>query len=80
MSPTRITSTTRITTILAATTAAAALTVPPASAMRPPVNTAPRPAACSVWHRLVGLNPSLLKPRGHEDRPESRRWVIECFG
>ena len=77
---TRITAGTRITALLMATAAAAALTVPPASAMRAPDHIGETAINCSVWHRLDGLNPSVLKLRGDESGFETRRWVIECFG
>ncbi len=69
---------TTLTTLLALSAAAAALVVPPTS--RADAETAPASSGISClqvrWYEVY--NPSLNKPRGHQDAPDHRHWDEFC--
>jgi hypothetical protein len=73
------TPTARLTILLAVTVASATLSVSSASATRPDPVVAPTGPSCSTVLRYVVDNPSMNKPRGHQDAPDGWSWRSGCL-
>ncbi len=78
----------RLTTLLAAVAVAATLSVasagtaaattpqPSGSSSPPPVLTG---SGCLLVQQLIVYNPSMSKPRGHQDLADGRSWADGCL-
>lgn len=79
---------TRLTTLVASAAAAAALSVVtagPAAATTPQAAGAASPppvltgSGCLLVQQLIVHNPSMSKPRGHQDVADGRSWADDCL-
>jgi hypothetical protein len=62
-----------VTTAADATTTPAAVSISDGDGL-----TAEDPAGCDLVHFYVVVNPSMNKPRGHQDEPDHWTWASSC--